>query len=128
MTRRLFTLPEARSLLPVVSSLVDRAVHGAAALRNLAKRGDVAGRKPDGYVPLVYVRFLFEMVEANQELAKLGVLMKDLSRGLIDFPCRHDGRIILLCWERGEEEIGFWHSLESGYAGRRPVEELLSSD
>ncbi len=128
MTRRLFTLAEARSLLPAVSRLVDKAVVGAAALRKLAGRADVAGRRPEGYVPIVYVKFLVEMAEANQELANMGVLLKDIGKGLVDFPCRHDGRIILLCWERGENEIGFWHSLESGYAGRRPVEELQQGD
>jgi hypothetical protein len=56
------------------------------------------------------------------ELQGLGIVIRDLDRGLIDFPAIIDGREVYLCWELGEDEIGYWHDLESGYGGRRPLE------
>jgi hypothetical protein len=51
-----------------------------------------------------------------------GVQVKDPDTGLIDFPAEIDGRPALLCWRVGEERIGFWHTLEGGFAGRRPIQ------
>ena len=53
--------------------------------------------------------------------AELEIVVRDIDRGLIDFPALHDGREVYLCWELGEERIGFWHELEAGYGGRRPL-------
>ena len=55
------------------------------------------------------------------ELADLGVEIKDVDRGLLDFPSEIDGHEALLCWMVGEERIGFWHSREDGFAGRQPL-------
>ncbi len=57
------------------------------------------------------------------EIHELGVQVKDLDRGLIDFPARHPekGDIVLLCWELGEPEVAHWHDLEEGFAGRKPL-------
>ena len=49
------------------------------------------------------------------------IQVKDLKKGLIDFPSLRNGREIFLCWERDEEDIEFWHDLETGYAGREPL-------
>ena len=49
------------------------------------------------------------------------IVLRDLDRGLVDFPALLDGREIYLCWEEGEDEIGFWHEPDSGFAGRRPL-------
>jgi hypothetical protein len=62
-----------------------------------------------------------ELVGVVDELEALGVLVKDLDRGLVDFPCVHRGRELLLCWELGEDEVAYWHGLEEGFAGRRPL-------
>ena len=62
-----------------------------------------------------------ELVGVVDELQGLGVLVKDLDRGLVDFPCVHRGRELLLCWELGEDEVAFWHGADEGYAGRRPL-------
>ena len=56
-----------------------------------------------------------------QELEKLGVQVKDLDRGLVDFPALRDGEEVLLCWQVGEDKVAFWHGLEEGFAGRKPL-------
>jgi hypothetical protein len=51
----------------------------------------------------------------------LGAIVKDLDEGLVDFPASHEGREVLLCWKVGEDEVGYWHGLEEGFAGRKPL-------
>ena len=58
------------------------------------------------------------------ELEEVGVELKDYQIGLIDFPTRHDGREVCLCWKLGEEKIESWHELDAGFAGRQSVETL----
>ncbi len=58
-----------------------------------------------------------------KELESIGVLLKDLERGTIDFPCLHDSRIVYLCWTLGEETIHFWHETDRGFADRKMVNE-----
>lgn len=58
---------------------------------------------------------------ALAELQGAGVVLRDLDRGLVDFPAVRDGREVYLCWVEGEPEIGFWHGPDAGYAGRRPL-------
>lgn len=55
------------------------------------------------------------------ELQGLGLVIRDLDRGLVDFPAIIEGREVYLCWELGEERIEYWHDLEAGYGGRRPL-------
>jgi hypothetical protein len=56
------------------------------------------------------------------EIDEIGVQVKDLEKGLLDFPCMIDGQTVLLCWKLGEKEIGFWHTTEDGFAGRKPLD------
>lgn len=55
------------------------------------------------------------------ELVALGVELKGLADGLVDFPCRLDGRLVFLCWKYGEPEVLHWHELDGGFAGRQPL-------
>jgi hypothetical protein len=56
------------------------------------------------------------------QLERLGVIVKDADRGLVDFPAlRESGEEVLLCWQVGEDEIAYWHGLEEGFAGRKPL-------
>jgi len=55
------------------------------------------------------------------QLSELGVEVKDVDEGLVDFPALRHGETVLLCWKLGEERIGFWHTVEDGFAGRRPL-------
>jgi hypothetical protein len=63
-----------------------------------------------------------EAAACVEELAALGVQVKDLDSGLVDFPAVRDGEPVLLCWRVGEEQVGYWHGLEDGFAGRRPID------
>lgn len=62
-----------------------------------------------------------ELREALAALQGAGVVLRDLERGLVDFPALRDGREVYLCWVEGEEQIAFWHDLDAGYAGREPL-------
>ena len=55
-------------------------------------------------------------------LEEAGIVIRDIDRGLIDFPALMDGREVYLCWELGEDSIGYWHELEAGYGGRQPLD------
>jgi hypothetical protein len=62
-----------------------------------------------------------ELARALEEIQALGVVVKDLDTGLVDFPSVRDGRDVLLCWRLGEDEVAFWHGYDDGFAGRQPI-------
>ena len=64
-----------------------------------------------------------ELRESMFELRDREIVLRDLDRGLVDFPALRDGEEIYLCWLEGEEEIGFWHEPGAGFAGRRPLDD-----
>ncbi len=61
------------------------------------------------------------------EINAIGVQVKDLDIGLLDFPCLMDGEIVLLCWKMGEPTISHWHGTEEGYSGRKPLDGKMES-
>src|SRR5271154_4806368 len=63
-----------------------------------------------------------EAKDTLAEIDEIGVQVKDLEEGLLDFPCVMDGRTVLLCWKLGEKEIGYWHLPEDGFEGRKPLD------
>ncbi len=65
-----------------------------------------------------------QMTAAVARIDSLGITLRDIERGLIDFPALAGGRQVWLCWQLGDGEIAFWHELESGFGGRRPLIEL----
>ena len=119
---RHFSLAEARALLPdlrrtfkIAQRLRKRAQQTEERLGKVLQTtgGDVGG---EGVAAL-----LRDLTEVNAQLTRLqdlGVVIKDLGRGLVDFPHLRDGREVFLCWELDEDDIEFWHDLETGYAGR----------
>ncbi len=129
-----FTLSEAQTLLPVLESLLRRAQKtGARAaeieaeLEQLRQRIFVSGGMHIEVT--VAARRRAERDKALQdtqdtltEIDEIGVQVKDLDKGLLDFPSVMEGKSILLCWKLGEPEIGYWHSVEEGYAGRKPID------
>ena len=63
--------------------------------------------------------------DAVAEIHATGVQVKDIDIGLLDFPCKVEGEILLLCWKLGEEKITHWHSPEEGFAGRKPIDDRI---
>ena len=132
MAERHFTPEEANALLeqvrPVAESLVAhrRAFTVAAARRaRLTQRISGNGGDFDPQEPSELDEQLQREAEAVarsvEKLQGLGVLVKDLDRGLVDFPALRHGEEVLLCWQVGEGEVAFWHGLEEGFAGRKPL-------
>jgi len=129
---RTFTPEEANEALLRVRPLVERMVVARHALLDAQRRqAELVARiasNGGGLTPPDVSAVAAEVQEASTELVGvvdelqgLGVLVKDLDRGLVDFPCVHRGRELLLCWELGEDEVAFWHGADEGYAGRRPL-------
>ena len=122
---RLFTLSEARSLIPRLRRLLARVASERENLLDMRAELDRAREKAElnGGSPLgpTYLVHLIAFSEAVHEIELLGVHIKDFRTGLIDFPHERDGRIVYLCWKPDEEEIGWWHETDSGFAGRQPL-------
>lgn len=123
---KIFTVQEANELLPTIVPKL-RALKNYYALinsmRDSAKAAAVASEFGGGMEGgSNYVQNLYEIGKITTELNDLGVQLKDYTRGLIDFPSLREGRIVLLCWQLGEnEEIEWWHEQDGGFAGRKPL-------
>jgi hypothetical protein len=124
---RTFTLSEARSLIPKLRKLLHRVASEREALVGLRAEVDRAREKAEtggGTVyGGVYLARMFSFTDAVQQVEGMGVQIKDFRTGLVDFPYDHDGRIVYLCWKLDEDEIGYWHEIEAGFAGRKPLTE-----
>ena len=130
-----FTLDEAQSLLPLVESLLKRAIEGKQSaeevdtgLQELARRIYLSGgMKVDvGRVARLRAEMENHLLRARESIAEIdaiGVQVKDLDGGLIDFPCRLDDQVVLLCWRMGEPAIEHWHTVDEGFQGRQPLDE-----
>ncbi|MHB8648993.1 MAG: DUF2203 family protein [Gaiellaceae bacterium] len=129
---RHFTPEEANAELAEVGPLVEQMVelrraHTAALERQEELEGRIRGN--GGGIPPATLagaaaevdREARSLADAVGELVARGVQVKDVDEGLIDFPALLDGETVLLCWRLGEEEIGYWHRSEDGFAGRRPL-------
>jgi hypothetical protein len=130
MSVKLFTVAEANRTLPLVSRIVRDVVsehprwrqlvaeYEVAALSAQPERGespgqarlqaeiDVVARRIDGYV---------------HELSAVGCHLKNYEDGVVDFYCRHQSRLVFLCWRLGEDAITHWHELDGGFGGRHPI-------
>ena len=135
-----FTLDEAQSLLPVLESLLKRAIEAKRAadeieqeIRDLSQRIFMSGGM---FLDVENVRRRRKAYDAHAQQAKdliaeidaIGVQVKDLETGLLDFPCLVDGETVLLCWKMGEERIEFWHTLESGFRGRQKLDARFTGE
>ncbi|HVP75505.1 MAG TPA: DUF2203 domain-containing protein [Gaiellaceae bacterium] len=129
---RHFTPEEANAALARVRPLVERMVaqrqaHAAAQERQEQLEGHIRGNG-GGIPPATLAEVAAEVEREARELARLvdeiaehGAEVKDLDEGLIDFPALRRGETVLLCWKLGEDEIRYWHRVEDGFAGRRPL-------
>ncbi len=130
-----FTIDEAQSLLPVLESLLKRAIEGKQAaeqvesgLSELARRIYLSGGMKVDTGSVVKQRAEMEAHlkmarESVAEIDSIGVQVKDLDTGLLDFPCRLEDEVVLLCWRMGEPSIDYWHTTETGFNDRQPVDE-----
>jgi hypothetical protein len=138
MSSRTFTLDEAQSLVPVLESLLRTAIAGKKLMEEVEAEMQAVHRRiflnGGTYLDIVpLARRKAERVKAEQrlrdafaEIDSIGVQVKDLDIGLLDFPCEVDGRTVLLCWKLGESAITHWHGTDEGFAGRKPVDERIS--
>lgn len=122
---RLFTVEEANALLPRLRELLEnlaiyregireKAPHLEPILKAALSNG--GGRTASEYGVEAYNLYL-----AVKRIRELGVIIKDLDMGLLDFPHERDGRVVFLCWHPPEERVGYWHELQTGYGGRKPL-------
>jgi hypothetical protein len=130
-----FTLDEAQSLLPVMESLLKRAIDGKQAAEDIeadlsetARAIYLSGGMRIDVVSVAKLRAEMELHlqkvrESIAEIDSIGVQVKDLEAGLLDFPCRLDDQVVLLCWRMGETAIEHWHSTDTGFRDRKPIDE-----
>ena len=129
---RVFTADEANAALAEVRPLAERMVERHDALvqaqsRQAALVTRIAGNGGDlspGEVRDAaedVAREADAIAECVRALNELGVQVKDFREGLVDFPAKRRGEDVLLCWKVGEPEVGYWHGLEEGFAGRKPL-------
>ena len=122
---KLFTVEEANALLPRLREILDEAALHRDALHEKAPHmepilraaigngGGKAGRE--------YGLEAYNLSRTVERIRELGVVLKDLDVGLLDFPHEREGRVVFLCWHPPEERVAYWHDLDAGYAGRQPL-------
>ena len=135
MPGRLFTPQDANDALAVVRPLAEQLVDLRRTWRTAnarrAELGALVQGNGGGLGTSDFAELEAELEAVGSEiercLAQLddaGVQVKDLDSGLLDFPARYEGREILLCWQVGEDRVAYWHGIEEGFAGRKPIEQV----
>ena len=138
MSSRTFTLDEAQDLLPVLESLLRTAIDGKHLIESVDAEFQTLQQQIHlrGGMSLNVVHWaarkaqrdksLQRVKDAMAEIDAIGVQVKDLDIGLLDFPCEVDGQTILLCWKLGEKAITHWHGVSEGFGGRKPVDQRIA--
>lgn len=133
-----FTLDEAQSLLPILETLVKRAIDAKRGAEEIEEKLQALSRKVflagGMFLDVERVRkrraahesHLQQAKDSLAEIEAIGVQVKDLDTGLLDFPCLIEGQTVLLCWKLGESRIEFWHTLDAGFRGRQPLDERFT--
>lgn len=123
---RYFTLQEASETLNAIRPMMEELV--SISQKIIAKQPEIwpaieksAGNGGNPTLSRL-VREFERLDDLLHRLQDLGVLIKDMSAGLIDFPAIRDGREVYLCWKVGEDHIAYWHEIETGFAGRQPID------
>lgn len=137
MSTRTFTLQDAQMLLPTLESLLRTAINGKKLIEEVEAETEALAHRiflnGGTLVNVVEVarrkaereRAVQKAKDAVAEIHATGVQVKDIDIGLLDFPCKVEGEIVLLCWKLGETKITHWHSPEEGFAGRKPIDERI---
>ncbi|HEY6249249.1 MAG TPA: DUF2203 domain-containing protein [Candidatus Angelobacter sp.] len=135
--KKTFTPDEAQTLLPVLRALLTRAIQGKKAIEEWEKESQDLNHRIllSGGLSVDIVKVARKRAERDKavqgtkdalaEIESIGVQVKDLDTGLLDFPCVVHDQIVLLCWKLGEEKIEYWHGLEEGFRGRKRIDERI---
>ena len=122
-----FTLNEARTQLPKLKEMLYNIRQMAIQLKEIGF-DFYKGQYRPGFHPDTlneYPEAYEEMICLIREVTNMGIEIKDLETGLIDFPAlRENGEEVLLCWKLDEEDIEFWHPIDKGYKGRKHIDDL----
>ena len=122
---RYFSVAQANRALVLVRRIVADVVRDYRRLRGLQEAFESYDQK--GNLPMAeqarqgYVDVFNRLSELRDELEEIGCELKDYDLGLVDFPARLDGHEVVLCWKLGEPTVAFWHEIEGGFSGRRPI-------
>ena len=124
--KKYFTVAEANQLIPHIKALVEGLQNNRRRLQNQRPAAEALAQKAEGNggggeASTYLIDYLARFQRGMADLEGLGVILKDVERGLIDFPHWRQGREVYLCWKLGEERIDSWHDIDSGYAGRQPL-------
>ena len=123
----IFTLSEASQLIPQLRAILVEAAQEFAEMRRLNPQiQKVRDKVPlDGFSPegVPYVQAATRLLYLLNQVKEMGVIVKDIDKGLCDFPYLRHGRVVYLCWHLGEDAITHWHDVEAGFAGREPLDE-----
>lgn len=123
---RHYTLEQATAALPWVQERIELLRAARAGLNDEDAREALAEAGPGnggGDAGKVVSEAFIQMRSALLELRAMEVVLRDLDRGLVDFPALRNGREVYLCWQEGEDEIGYWHDPDAGFDGREPLED-----
>jgi hypothetical protein len=133
--RKTFTVSSANRMLPLVRRIASDAVRDYLRWQETVRQFEIASLKSSADRPDATAEALQR--EAEQlardiegyiaEATELGVMVKGLDTGLVDFPAEIDGRPVLLCWQLGEDKVRYWHEEDAGFAGRQPLPQLQVS-
>jgi hypothetical protein len=123
-----FTLEEANALIPTLERLLRQLKAQRAWIASkyseFVQMREVAGRNGGHRQGGIYLAEIARYAHLIQEIQDHGCILKDINRGLIDFPALKDDREVYLCWMLGESSIQWWHERDAGFAGRQPIETL----
>jgi hypothetical protein len=133
---RLFTVDEANALLPTLRPLIDQILEN---IRRLKSKSEMVIRKEqlDPEAPNLMdrlredgeiARLIGQVQGWVEEIHSYGCMCKGVEQGLVDFPCLLGTEVVFLCWQIGESSVGYWHRVEEGFAGRRPLLDVEESD
>ena len=138
MSDRTFTLDEAQMLLPILESLLKQAINGKKLIEDVDNELQETAHRVflNGGTLLNVVHLARRKAEREKAIRRIkdalaeidatGVQVKDIDTGLLDFPCKVEGEILLLCWKLGETQITHWHGTNEGFAGRKPINERIA--
>lgn len=125
--KKYFSVLEANRALPYVSRVVNDITEVYARIVELRRHLEKISTHQAQDLEREYDRSMDRLSDLIDELHLVGVELKDFEKGLLDFPAIHEGRVVLLCWKRGENHVTHWHEVDAGFAGRQPVGQLKAA-